>query len=327
MTPEPTTVLTIREPEDILALVPVLLGFEPAESLVMLTFGCDPPFHARADLPSASADLPELVDSLLGPARQHGVGRVILVAYSEAGRPADRALAAVARGLRRSGIEVLVGLRTDGRRWHPVPKQAGVPAHGVPYDVSGHPFAAQAVFDGRVVHGSRERLAATLRADRDAVARVVGALAGLPGHAAPPLEEGCWARELVVRHTRDGTSPPDADLARLLRGVLDVQVRDAAWSALRREVAVAHVGFWSDVVRRTPDPLVAAPAALLAFAAWQAGDGALAWCAVDRCREVDPAYSLAGLVVRILDGAVPPTAWSGVGDWSAGVSMLPPEAG
>lgn len=327
MTPEPATVLTIRDPEDILALVPVLLGFEPAESLVMLTFGCDPPFHARADLPAAGDDLAELVDSLLTPARRHRVRRVILVAYSERGRSAARALHAVARGLRRSGIEVLVGLRTDGRRWHPVPSQAGAPRHGVPYDVSGHPFAAQAVYDGRVVHGSREALAASLRADPDAVARVVGVLAGLPGRPSSALEEGCWARELVARHTRDGTPPSDADLARLLRGVLDVRVRDAAWSVLRREVAGAHVAFWSDVVRRTPDPLVAAPAALLGLAAWQAGDGALAWCAVERCEEVDPAYSLAGLVARMLEGAVPPTAWDGTGDWSVGASMPPPEAG
>jgi uncharacterized protein DUF4192 len=326
MTPEPATALTIREPEDILALVPVLLGFEPAESLVMLTFGCDPPFHARADLPGGSAELAELVDSLLAPARQHRARRVILVAYSERGRPADRALTAVARALRRAGIDVIVGLRTDGRRWHPVPRQAGVPGHGVPYDVSGHPFAAQAVYDGRVVHGSREELGATVRADPGAVTRTVGALAALPARA-PALEEGCWARELVARHTRDGSSPSDADLARLLRGMLDVRVRDAAWSVLRREVAAAHVAFWSEVVRRTPDPLVPAPAALLAFAAWQAGHGALAWCAVDRCEEVEPAYSLAGLVARILEGAVPPTAWDGVGDWSAGASMQPPEAG
>ena len=73
--------------------------------------------------------------------------------------------------------------------------------------------------------------------------------------------------------------------------------------------------------------MVPAPAALLAFAAWQAGHGALAWCAVDRCEEVDAAYSLARMVARILEDAVPPTAWEGVGDWTAGASMLPPEAG
>lgn len=323
----PPTVATLRSPEDVLALVPVLLGFEPAESLVMLTFGADPPFHARADLPRDPGDLSELVESLVAPARRHGVCGVLLVAYSGTGSVAERALAAVARAMGRAGIEVLGGLRTDGRRWHPVPAGPGTQAAGVPYDVSGHPFAAQAVYDGRVVLGSRDAVAATVRPDPRRVAPVVAALAGLAAEPAPVLEEGSWVRALVERHTREGTCASDAEVARLLRGVLDVRVRDAAWSALRRPVAAAHVVFWSDVVRRTPDPLVPGPAALLAFAAWQAGHGALAWCAVDRCQEVDETYSLAGVVARILEDAVPPTAWEGPVDWTADSSMRPPGAG
>ncbi len=46
----PTT-LTARCPEDVLALVPVLLGFLPSESVVMLTFGAAQAFHARVDRP------------------------------------------------------------------------------------------------------------------------------------------------------------------------------------------------------------------------------------------------------------------------------------
>ena len=53
----PTTTLTARTPEDVLAVVPVVLGFEPTESMVMLTFGSDPPFHARVDLPDRADDV------------------------------------------------------------------------------------------------------------------------------------------------------------------------------------------------------------------------------------------------------------------------------
>ena len=53
-----------------------------------------------------------------------------------------------------------------------------------------------------------------------------------------------------------------------------------------------------------------APAAtLLAFAAWLSGDGALAWCALDRARTADPDYSMAALVERALTCAVPPSSW------------------
>ena len=51
-----TTTLTARGPEDLLAAVPVVLGFHPQESLVMLTFGALRSFHARLDLPSAPDD-------------------------------------------------------------------------------------------------------------------------------------------------------------------------------------------------------------------------------------------------------------------------------
>ncbi len=49
---------------------------------------------------------------------------------------------------------------------------------------------------------------------------------------------------------------------------------------------------------------------LLAFAAWLAGDGALAWCALDRCALADPDYRMAGLVAHTLEHALPPSAWT-----------------
>ncbi len=50
----PTT-LTARTPEDLLAVVRVVLGFEPADSIVMLTLGARHPCHARVDLPDTRA--------------------------------------------------------------------------------------------------------------------------------------------------------------------------------------------------------------------------------------------------------------------------------
>ena len=62
-------------------------------------------------------------------------------------------------------------------------------------------------------------------------------------------------------------------------------------------------------MRRAPRDLLPGACSLLAFAAWQHGDGALAWCAIDRCLEVDPDYSMAHCVAQILTGAVPPSVW------------------
>src|SRR3954451_2754813 len=79
-----TTTLTARGPEDLLAAVPVVLGFRPEDSLVMLTFGATRSFHARLDLPETADDeaLAEIVDALLPPSRTHAVEHVAFVVYS-----------------------------------------------------------------------------------------------------------------------------------------------------------------------------------------------------------------------------------------------------
>ena len=309
-TPPPPTTLTARSPEDVLAMVPVLLGFVPEESVAMLTLGPGRSFHARADLPDARSpcELDEMVAQLLGPVRQHGVGRVLLVLYSTDELLATRAARALARELEGAGVELVHALRADGSRWYPaLGPRAGAPASGVPYDLTAHPFLAQAALEGRVLLRTREELRATVAGDPDAVARVVAALAALPGSRPPGGV--VWARALVEGHVAAGTFADDREVARLLRAVLDPRVRDATWRTLGRGTAAAHVRFWSDVLRRTPEPLVAAPAAVLALAAWQSGHGALAWCALDRCADAGRRSALADFVTEVLLGAVPPDCW------------------
>ena len=82
---------------------------------------------------------------------------------------------------------------------------------------------------------------------------------------------------------------------------------------MTRADAPRHVELWSDLVRRAPADLVAPAAALLGFAAWLAGHGALAWCAVDRCEADDPGYRLAGYLAEALAQAVPPSVWDETG--------------
>lgn len=124
-----------------------------------------------------------------------------------------------------------------------------------------------------------------------------------------PEASGEWVARLVSRHAAESTSPTDEDAARLLVAVADPQVRDAAWARIPRADARRHVELWSGLVRRCPADLLLHAAGVLGFAAWLAGDGALAWCAVDRGREVDPDHSLVGVVADLLEGAVPPAEW------------------
>lgn len=330
MRPHDLTPMTARCPDDLLAMVPVTLGFTPTDSVAMLTFGATHPFHARVDLPERRDDVPELVDCLVDPAVRNGVRRVVLVLYSEDEAMAGRAWRGLRDGFRDAGIAVLEALRADGRRWYPLLGGDRLAAElGVPYDVSAHPFVAQAVLCGRVTLADRGELARTLAPVPARVDEVAAALERRPvrwGRDDPPeveviLQEGEWTELLVEHLVARGSAPEVDDVARLLRGLVLLRVRDAAWLTITADTAGEHVAWWSDLLRRTPSGLAAPVATLLAWSAWQAGHGALAWCALDVALAAEPDYSLATTLAEMLLAAVPPSTWADVVrlDWRLGL--------
>jgi hypothetical protein len=287
--------LTFRTPEDILGAVPVLLGFEPSDSVVMLTFGGRETFHARVDLPPPTG-VDDGIDLLLEPALAHGVTQVVFVVYTARPRFGRRVLHRLEEAFDAAGIRTAYRLRADGRRYF-----LGT-GPGTPYDAAVHPFRARAVLDGQVVTRSRDELAARL-APVPGRAAVEAAAEGLAPYDATEVAATVW------RALEDGRFT-DVDLAGVLLAIREPGVRDVAWASISREDAPAHVALWTDAVQRSPGGLVAGPAAVLALAAWLAGHGALAWCAVDRCVAAEPDNSLAGLVGELLSRAVPPSSWS-----------------
>lgn len=298
--------LVVKRPEDLLAFVPLAVGFTPERSAVMLTFGeSGSSFHARVDLPTDEDDVDELVETLLAPARHHRISSVIFVIYDDDTALADESAWSLRETFEQAGIEVLEVLRVHDSHWFAVlPGRPRDDYAGVPFDVTSHPFTARGVFEGRVTHRTREDLRASLAPDPVAVRETAEVLAG-----AEPLPDA-QLRALVQRHVRAGTPLDTPDLARLVISVVSPSARDEAWSWLDRSQARAAVELWADVVRRVPDSHVAAPAAVLGVAAWLRGEGALAWCAVDRCREVEPQHSLANLVASLLESATSPAAWA-----------------
>lgn len=65
-------------------------------------------------------------------------------------------------------------------------------------------------------------------------------------------------------------------------------IRDQLWHDINAENATSHVALWSDLTRRAPESVRAAPATMLAFASWLKGNGALAWCAWTTYPRVSP---------------------------------------
>ncbi|GAA2759690.1 DUF4192 domain-containing protein [Actinopolymorpha rutila] len=315
-TPTGTDRLTLRGPEDVLAKIPFLVGFHPEESLVTLTFDEDRELTltARADLPEPDLTPQELRaagDRLACLVFGREVRYCLLVAYTASRARATPALRAAVTAFADVDVTVLDAIVADGRRWWSdvCADPACCPPEGKPYDLASHPLTARSIYRGEVALAGQEEFRRTVappagaarEAAELAVARVVSAGSAVPAGAG--VAAGLFARAGA------GDRLTDEDVARVAVEVGDVAVRDEFWSQITRESADRHVEFWSDVVRRTVPPHDVAPAALLAFAAWLQGQGALARCALERVHSVDPDYSMARLIEQVLRCGIPPEAW------------------
>jgi hypothetical protein len=112
---------------------------------------------------------------------------------------------------------------------------------------------------------------------------------------------------MIARYRGGGRFTSDYEIARITVALRDLRVRDDAWARMDPAHADQHLRLWIDVVRRAQPGYVAAPAALLAFVAWQSGDGALANVALDRALADEPWYSMALLLRQVITAGAPPS--------------------
>lgn len=313
--------------DDLIAAAPLVLGFHPVDSVVMMTSGGARSFHARTDLPGEedALEAPRLVaEMLVDAARRNRVRSVAVLFYSDraaAVRPTWRALRGACR---RARLDLVAALRVEDRRYYPLNGGQRLREVGVPYDVAHHPFVAQAVLEGVVVERDRSTLRARAAPDpraQDEVRRAFESRGLATRRPSAFADDGRrwlpWLSRFVEVGVRGAAPASVGDVAEAVWLVQDVRFRDFAWALITREQAHLHQELWLDVLRRTPDHLAPAPAALLAWAAYQAGHGALAWIALDRCWAADPHYRLAALIARCLEGAVPPDTFDDGLGWDA----------
>jgi hypothetical protein len=321
----PEVVLRAGKPDDLLAAVPYRLGFHPQNSLVALTL--DGPrrrlgFTARLDLPPL-AQVPDVARYLVEVVTHHAADEVILVAYADDDSVAGPLVHTLQQWLERNDVRLVDAFRCDGRRWYCYTcDQTCCPDEGTPYDLSDHPLVAEHVLLGQVALPDR----ATLRAQVAAVsgrrrALMQQAFALAENALVGPVEElgldrgtflrqtMTWVREFVSGWLARPRPLTDDEVADLAVRVAVVPARDVAWSMMTRPSAGRHLELWQQVLTRVVPPYEPAVACLAAFAAWLDGHGALAWCAVERALEADPAYSWADLIVQLLEKAVSPSVW------------------
>ena len=323
----------IGSPTALLAVVPLLLGFEPGNSMVVI--GTEPPrAEVRVTLRYNLPDPPdgrlaaEIVRHAVGVLAAQHIESAVAVGYGP-----EHLVSPLAEALRdhspQAGIAVTELLRAEQfRYWSYICAEPGCcPPEGTPFDVRDHPaaLAMMAASAEATVLASRDELVASLApADGEA---------GAAMHRATRRAEEQVARLLarIARSSRKGSGrrliatsglQAVADAIKLYRVgdrigaeqaawltvvLRDMRVRDDAWSRMNPDKAPAHLRLWTDLTRMARPGYVAAPASLLAFVAWQSGNGALANVALDRALADIPQYSMALLLRQAIDSGAPPS--------------------
>jgi hypothetical protein len=326
--PQAVRTLRARSPQELLAVVPLLLGFMPEASLVVI--GLAPPrdrvrVTLRYDLPRPPDEdvIADLVAHAVGVLGSQRLAAAMAVGYGPEALviPVAGALLDAAH---QAGIDLYDVLRVeDGRYWsYACGDEACCPAAGVPFDATTPPALAGA---GSPVLADRAAVAARVapvgyiaaesmrQATRRAERHVAQLLAKVRKSSRIGAARRMIAAEglaavgaMIARYRGGGRFTSDYEIARITVALRDLRVRDDAWARMDPAHADVHQRLWTDVVRRAQPGYVAPPAALLAFVAWQSGDGALANVALDRALADDPGYSMAWLLRQVISAGAPP---------------------
>lgn len=317
MSAPPATRIRLTDPGELIAAVPHLIGFHPRDSLVVIALdGHRVGMTLRGDVvPPGQEEL--LAAQLVGPLLHQPLTAVVLLVVGGQpgwdGTPPQRPLVDTV-----DDVLAAEGIRVQHALWA-ASTSPGVPwscydelgCAGTVADPAASPMAAASVAAGSVTFASREELAGLLTPDpAPALARRARLIDA--ADADHPLSAATAARmagRLAALHAAAGSGDlglDDAAVAEVASALCDHRVRDACLSWSAGDGAAAAELLWLALVRATPEPVRAEPAALLGCTAYLRGDGALAGVALDVALAACPEHALAALLRVALDGGLPP---------------------
>jgi hypothetical protein len=333
--------VNLRDPAQLLAALPYLLGFRPENSVVLL--GHRPPngnrigLVLRADLPprslrtqQAKALAPRM--SASGPT---GVTVAVVGGKRRSGGPPHAGFIERLRdAFARQGIRLLHEIWTPeiaaGSPWGCYRDED---CGGVLPDPHSTVAAAAVTEAGQVTYGSRAEMEAMLAArSPESVARLSERLSLL--HEPPWPEEdrvAAGAAEILTaleRMRRGHGLPTEDEVLRLACALSVKEVRDACitlavppGSPQAREADA----LWLSLVKELPAPERAEAAALLGYSAYVCGAGVFAGMALENALEADPNHLMAGVLADLLERGVPPVKILGLGGRPGLADLAAPE--
>ena len=305
MTLHSTPVARIRDLHDLLGVIPHLLGFHPAESLVVVVV-CDARVQltARADL--GELDFPGHLELLLDRLLlRWPAASVWVVAYSSAESRGWRTLQRASHHL---GAVLAGELMCVCGGWYRVGDPGGPRFR---HDPTSTPSAASATVHGLQARPDRAQLRRSVRAEAGQAFEAQRSWLFAFERAKSMLgHELCtsMAAAVDVGLARPGGLARD-ELVWLGLLATDPNARDRALIAITHENAETSVELWSLVARACPHGLQGHALALLGWSAWVNGDGALQCVCLEELELLGESLPLQRLLDGLNQQIVPPSYW------------------
>ncbi|MEU5263965.1 DUF4192 domain-containing protein [Amycolatopsis sp. NPDC021455] len=346
-TPAGRSPVDLRNPAQLLAALPYLIGFRPENSVLLLGHrapaGNRLGLVLRGDLPrredrarQARALAPKLAEE-----PHTGVTLVIVGGRRRSGGPPPHAgfVEKLSAALAEFGLPVLHAIwAADIAAGAPWGCYADADCGGELPDPRATVAAAVATEGGAVFFGSRDELAALLAPrSPEAVARRADLLARqseLPWPEATRFADAASEiRAAFDRRRRDEGPPTDEEAVLLAQALKLPEIRDECLGMAvppGTPVARAAERLWLTLVRELPAPERAEAAALLGYTAYMRGDGTFAGMALENALDANPGHVLAGLLRTVLRLGFPPERLLGLAMAAdptgvAGFGLAPPD--
>jgi hypothetical protein len=309
----------ISAPEELIELVPYLIGFHPTESLVLIGFNATNQVQVcmRVDLPSSEVTEAEL-EQLLQALQRSRVDEVILILFTNTPehrplRPIADTFTAAAEQYRIGVLDQLVA--TDGRWWSMLCADIRCcPAGGRPRSMTSV-AATAATYAGMVAQPSREDLAQVFLGEPKPE-RYERALASAENRYTQAVlddrinrfrrSDTALCKAEARRHADDParrlTTP---QLAGIAVALCDITLRDELWMAID-DGSLDADRLLIELFTRLPQDYLAPPLFLYGWSAWRRGNGTLAGMAVERALNAEPSYSAATLLLAAVTHGLGP---------------------
>jgi len=306
---------TVTTPSDLLAAVPFLIGYQPSDSIVLMSLKDESITMAiRIDFPDSISkrEASALVEKF------RGSDGALLVFYIPAScEDAELVIRPISEALMELNVPIKESIIIVGDRWRSLicVDESCCPIEGSPLpELNDSRITAEEISRGKPLpFRDLAEMTRSLNPRIDEV--VVEMMTRIPAidYENDPISQQRDGANAILDFLHDFQVDRICRDKRLIATVLvrlrDLQVRDFALGTMDQESDL-YFDAWRWLLTKAPAGFIAAPATLLAVAAYERGDGALANVALSKAKEDQPNYSLIALLEQLFRSGKPPTIFA-----------------